>query len=213
MVLPVDPTRYAAYFAAMSVMAVTPGPANVFSVAIGMAEGKAAALRAVAGMNCATLVWYLAAAAGLSALVQAFPEAFKIIAIAGGLYVAWLGVQALRSAWRPATAEAGGADPATPKTSGSAFRDGFMVQIANPKLVVFFSAVLPPFLDPERPVAAQLALFGATTIGLDAVAMAAYGLGGAALSRRMTDPRFARGFGTAVGLLLLTTAALILFRR
>lgn len=211
MLFPVDPTRYAAYFAAMSVMAVTPGPANVFAVAIGMAKGKAAALRAVLGMNCATLVWYLAAALGLSALVRAFPELFKLIAIAGGLYVAWLGLQALRAAWRPTAGAA--AAHAAPKMSRSAFRDGFMVQIANPKLVVFFSAVLPPFLDPARPVVSQLALFGATTIGLDALAMAAYGLGGAALSARMTDPRFARAFGTAVGVLLLTTAALILFKR
>lgn len=212
MPLPVDPTRYAAYFAAMSVMAVTPGPANVFAVAIGMAKGKAAALRAVVGMNAATLVWYVAAALGLGALVHAFPDVFRLIAIAGGLYVAWLGIKAIRAAWsrKPASA----AEKAVPtRFSGSAFRDGFMVQIANPKVIVFFSAVLPPFLDPERPVVPQLAMFGATTIGLDMVAMAAYGLGGAALSARMTDPRFARGFETLVGLLLLLAAFLILTRR
>lgn len=209
---PVDPARYAAYFAAMSVMAVTPGPANVFSVAIGMQRGQRAALLAVAGMNAATLVWYLAAALGLSALVHAFPAAFRAIAIAGGLYVAWLGIQSIRSAWSHRSGEASHRH-APAKITDNAFRDGFMVQIANPKLVVFFSAVLPPFLDDARPIVPQLALFGATTIGLDAVAMAAYGLGGAALSARMQDPRFARAFGTGVGLLLLLTAALILTRR
>jgi threonine/homoserine/homoserine lactone efflux protein len=211
MLLPVDPALYAAYFAAMAVMAVTPGPANVFCVAIGMQRGKRAALSAVAGMNAATLVWYLAAALGLSALVHAFPAVFRVIAVLGGLYVAWLGIQSIRSAWAKRAAEASrGHAPA--KITDNAFRDGFMVQIANPKIVVFFSAVLPPFLDGARPVAPQLALFGATTVGLDAIAMAAYGLGGAALSARMQDPRFARAFGTGVGVLLLTTAGLILSR-
>lgn len=212
MLLPVDPARYAAYFAAMSVMAVTPGPANVFSVAIGVQRGKRAALLAVAGMNAATLVWYGAAALGLSALVHALPELFRVVAIAGGLYVAWLGVQSIRAAWaRSPAGEPHGRRP--PRISGNAFRDGFAVQIANPKIVVFFSAVLPPFLDDARPVVPQLMLFGATTVGLDAIAMAAYGLSGAALSARMQDPRFARAFGTGVGILLLITAALILTRR
>lgn len=208
MPLPVDPARYAAFAVAMGVMAITPGPANVFSVAVGMQKGKAAALLAVAGMNCATLVWFVAAALGLGALVAAFPDAFRLIAIAGGLYVAWLGLQSIRSAFGP-PADAGTAPVAM---GPSAFRDGFMVQIMNPKVIVFFSAVLPPFVDAARPVAPQLVMLGATTIGMDVLAMSAYGQGGAALSARMTDPRFARGFRVAVGALLITAAALILTR-
>lgn len=212
MPLPVDPARYAAYLAAMSVMAVTPGPANVFAVAIGMQRGKRAALLAVLGMNTATLVWYGAAGLGLSALIHAFPALFRLAAIAGGLYVAWLGVAAIRAAWRRGSGEAPKLHTSA-RITRNAFRDGFMVQFANPKVLVFFSAVLPPFLDDARPIAPQLVLFGAATIGLDLIAMAAYGLGGAALSTRMQDPRFARAFGTGVGVLLLIAATLILVRR
>lgn len=208
MVLPVDPHLYATFLGVMAVMAATPGPANLFSVANGVKRGKAGALAGVLGMNAATLVWFGAAALGLGALVTAFPAAFRLVSIGGALYVAWLGVSALRGVFATA------ADPesATIRLGRSAVLDGFMVQIANPKAVLFFTAVLPPFLDVNRPAAPQLALFALATIGMDVITMSAYGLGGAALARRMAEPRFRRGFGLFTGVLLLLAALLIVSR-
>lgn len=206
--LPVDPHLYLAFLGVMAVMAVTPGPANLFAVATGMERGRKAALAGVVGMNAATLVWFGAAALGLGALVAAFPQVFRWVSIAGAVYVAWLGVKALLGAVRP------GDQPKEidVKAGRSAVANGFMVQIANPKAILFFTAVLPPFLDVQRPMAAQLALFAAATIGMDVLSMSAYGLGGAALARRMSQPRFKRGFGIVVGLMLLLASALIVSR-
>ena len=208
MVLPVDPHLYAAFLGVMAVMAATPGPANLFSVANGVKRGPAGALAGVLGMNAATLVWFAAAALGLGALVTAFPAVFRIVSIGGALYVAWLGVRALRGVFATA------ADPEAVdiRLGRSAVLDGFMVQIANPKAVLFFTAVLPPFLDVSRPAAPQLALFALATIGMDVITMSAYGLGGAALARRMAEPRFRRGFGLLTGILLLLAALLIVSR-
>lgn len=205
MQLPVDPARYGAFLGVMAVMAVTPGPANLFAIATGAQKGKAAALVGVAGMNTATLVWFAAAALGLGALILAFPDLFHLLAYAGAAYIAWLGVKSVRGAF------AKDAEPGhgTFKQGKSAYLDGFTVQIANPKAVLFFTAVLPPFLDPARPLPAQLAAFACATLTLDILAMSAYGLGGAALAAKMTEPRFARGFAVAVGLLLLTAAVLM----
>lgn len=206
--LPVDPHLYSTFLGVMAVMAITPGPANLFAVATGMEKGRASALVGVVGMNAATLVWFAAAALGLGALVKAFPQAFRLIAVAGALYVAWLGLKALRGAFRTA------ADPQriVVRRGRSAFVDGFAVQIANPKAVLFFTAVLPPFLDVGRPVVPQLVLFAAAVIGMDMMSMSAYALSGAALSRRMGQPRFRRGFGVFVGILLLAAAVLIVIR-
>jgi threonine/homoserine/homoserine lactone efflux protein len=206
--LPVDPHLYLTFLGVMTVMAVTPGPANVFSVANGVQRGKAGALAGVVGMNAATLVWFAAAALGLGALVVAFPQVFRVISIGGALYVAWLGINALRGAFRTA------ADPHAPavRMGRSALLDGFMVQIANPKAVLFFTAVLPPFMDVTRPAVPQLALFAVATIGMDVVSMSAYGLGGAALARRMDEPRFRTGFALMTGALLLAAAVLIVSR-
>lgn len=205
---PVDPERYALYLGVMAAMAATPGPANLFAIATGLARGPRAALIGVAGMNAAMLVWYCAAGLGLAALAQAWPGLFRIVALGGGLYIAWLGVKALIAAAR-GEASLGAARAANPN---AAFRDGFAVQIGNPKALLFFTVVLPPFIDPARPMAGQLAAFAAATLVLDGIAMSGYGLMGGALSARMQSPGFRRAFGVAVGLILLAAAALVVVR-
>jgi threonine/homoserine/homoserine lactone efflux protein len=205
---PVDPARYAAYLSVMTVMVATPGPANLFAIANGARRGRLAVIVGMLGMNTASLVWLAAAALGLAALAAAFPLAFRVLAWAGAAYVAWLGFKALASA-RKAEADTGEG----PELHGrSAFRDGFMVQISNPKALLFTTAVLPPFIDTSRPLGGQLLVFGATLIVMDAVSMTAYGLGGAALARRMNEPRFRRGFAVFTGVLLLAAAVLIALR-
>ncbi|MDX2233531.1 MAG: LysE family translocator [Hyphomonadaceae bacterium] len=211
MSLPVDPHLYGLFLGVMAVMAITPGPANVFAIASGVQRGPRDALVSVAGMNAATLVWFAAAALGLAALVRSFPDAFRLLAVAGGLYVAWLGLKAL---WAGARDDVGdGAALGRARVGTSPFLDGFAVQIANPKAVLFFTAVLPPFIDPARPAPAQLAAFAVATIGADVIAMSSYALAGAALTQRFERPAFRRGFSLLVGCLLLTASALILLRR
>ena len=208
MILPVDPQRYLVFLGVMVVMAVTPGPANLFAIATGMEKGRRSAVVGVLGMNSATLCWFAAAALGLGALIAAFPQVFKVLTILGGVYVAWLGLRSLLAAIR---GEAGPTH-AIIRPGRSAFRDGFMVQATNPKALLFFTAVLPPFIDVHRPILAQLVLFACGVISLDLLAMTAYGIGGAALSARMSEPRFRRGFSVFVGVLLLTASGLILSR-
>jgi threonine/homoserine/homoserine lactone efflux protein len=210
MTLPVDPARYSAFLAAMFVMAITPGPANLFAIATGMQKGKGAALLGVAGMNTATLVWFAAAALGLATLIAAFPKAFHILAYAGAAYLVWLGIKSILSGVKNGGGE--GETHRAFKMGRSAFRDGFAVQIANPKILLFFGAVLPPFIDVQRPLAPQLVMFAAATIGMDLISMSTYGLSGAALASRMNEPGFRRGFAVVVGALLIIAAVLIVSR-
>jgi threonine/homoserine/homoserine lactone efflux protein len=212
--LPVDPKLFVSFVGVMAVMAITPGPANLFAVATGAQRGRASALLSVLGMNLATLVWFGAAALGLATLVTAFPQVFRFIAVLGALYVAWLGLKSIISALRArgTSPDLASSSPlGTPSPSG-ALRDGFMVQIANPKAILFFTAVLPPFLDIKRAIVPQLGLIAVTTISLDLMAMSAYALGGVALATRMSQPRFQRGFGLFVGGLLLLVAVLMTVR-
>ena len=207
--LPVDPARYALFASVMAVFAVTPGPANLFAIATGIRSGPRTALLGVAGMNAATLIWFATAALGLGALVAAFPAQFHLIAIAGGVYLAWLGAKSLWNAYEGAPPIKVVADAKT----NAAFRDGLAVQLSNPKVVVFFTAVLPPFIDPAQPLPPQLVLFGATMIAMDVAAMSLYGLAGGALARTLADARASRVFAAFIGVLLLSGAALILVRR
>jgi threonine/homoserine/homoserine lactone efflux protein len=208
MTLPVDPARYGAFLATMFVMAITPGPANLFAIATGMERGKGAALISVLGMNCGTLIWFLGSALGLGALILAFPAAFHILALVGAAYLVWLGLKSIWAGIKNAESHA----KAVVRAGRSAFFDGFMVQIANPKAILFFTAVLPPFIDVKRPLVPQLIMFACATIGMDLISMSSYGLGGAALSTRMNEPAFRRGFAFVVGGLLISAAILIVSR-
>ncbi len=212
MSFPVDPSRFAAYLGVMTVLALTPGPANVFQIALGAQRGPRAALASAVGMNLATLVWYGAAGLGLGVLAQKFPAIFPILTLIGVAYLVGLAAKALAVAFRAEEPVAAHADAAPARTT-PAIVQGFVVQIANPKILLFFGAVLPPFLDLHRPLPPQLAVLAAVTIGLDTLTMSAYGLGGVVLARRMNEPRFARGFAAFTGLLLLCAAALALLRR
>ena len=132
-----------------------------------------------------------------------FPEEFKALRLVGAVYLLWLAWGAFR----------GGGDPsgevAKPAGPRGALRDGFAVQIANPKVLLFFTAVLPPFLDLGRPMGGQLLMLGVATIAMDVAAMSAYGVGGAALSGWMQRPRFRRGFELATVAMLVLAAALV----
>jgi threonine/homoserine/homoserine lactone efflux protein len=201
--LPIDPERYAAFLVVMTAVAAFPGPACLFATATGVARGWKAALAGVAGMNTATLAWYVAAALGLGALIAAFPEVFKALRLAGAAYLVWM-------AWGALKGEGAAPDaPAVAARPGAAFRDGFAVQVANPKLLLFFTAILPPFIDLARPAGGQLAVLGATMIAIDVVGMSIYGLGGAALAGWMRRPRFRRGFELVTAAMLALAAALV----
>lgn len=204
---PVEPARFAVFLTVMASLASTPGPANLFSIATGMHRGLRAVLLGVVGMNTATLVWFAAAALGLGAVMAAMPQVFRLLTYAGAAYLVWLGLQSLAAAFRGA-AHQGTFAP----REGSPFVQGFSVQLANPKAILFFSAVLPPFIDLQRPMAPQLVVFAAATIGLDVLTMTTYGVGGVALASRMNAPGFRRGFSLFVGLILITAALLIVSR-
>jgi hypothetical protein len=208
MILPVDPARYLTFLGSMAILAATPGPANLFAVANGMSRGRKAVLVGVVGMNTATLIWYVAAALGLGALALAFPRAVKALIVLGAAYLLWLAYGALKSGF----ARDGGMGHAAIRPNRSAYWDAFMVQMTNPKILLFFGAVLPPFLDFNRPLPAQFVAFAVATVALDVAAVTAYGFGGAALTSRMADARFRRGFSVAVAVVLTAAAGLIVSR-
>jgi threonine/homoserine/homoserine lactone efflux protein len=206
--LPVDPQTYALFVGVMLTLAFAPGPANLFAIATGLHSGTRAVIVGVAGMNIATLVWFSAAALGLGTLMHTFPVVFTVLRYLGAVYLGYLAFQAFQSAARNSDV----AISARPGADGwSGFANGFAVQIANPKALLFFTAVLPPFLSTSHPAVPQLAMFAATTITADIIAMTAYGLTGGLIAARMAEPTFRRGFSITVGVLLSLATLLILF--
>jgi threonine/homoserine/homoserine lactone efflux protein len=205
MVWPVGPEKYVAFLTIMAAMAFMPGPANLFAVAAGMRRGAKGAVLASLGMNAGTLVWFAGSALGLMVIAATAPWIFRLAGWCGTLYIAWLGLDTLRAASRPQA----GTPSALRPPGASVLRDGFVVQVTNPKALLFFTSVLPPFVELDRPMVPQLAVFALGALAFDGLFMTLYGLLGAALARRMEEPRVRRVFGLFVGCVLIAVAGLL----
>src|SRR5262249_42933468 len=126
------------------------------------------------------------------------------------LYIGWLGAKALWAAYRGGDTHL---DLSRATSLGAAFRDGFAVQLSNPKAVIFFSAVLPPFVDPGRSPLPQILILRATTVLMDVMTMTGYGLAGGALAAALEQSGPKRAFSLFVGVLLTAAALFIVLRR
>jgi threonine/homoserine/homoserine lactone efflux protein len=149
---------------------LTPGPAVLYIVARSVEQGRIAGLVSVCGITTGTLVHVLAAALGLSALLASSALAFAVVKYAGAAYLIYIGVRRILS--RP---DAQVSEVMLPQRSfGRLYRDGFLVNLLNPKTALFFLAFLPQFVDPSRgAVASQIAFLGLmfTLMGLTSDAL------------------------------------------
>ena len=132
-----------------------PGPNHVYIVTRSLAQGRRAGLASAFGVECGTLVHIAAAAAGLSAVIASSALAFDVIKYLGAAYLIFLGVRALM-ADEPLDLDA--AASAAPLRR--VFLDGLLVNVLNPKVALFFLALLPQFVDPSRPAATQVLVLG-----------------------------------------------------
>ena len=203
--MPIDLPRYYAFLVAMGLMAISPGPAIMFFVRTGLSGQASRVFAGVLGVNAATLLWFIASAFGLQILMNAFPLAFKIIAVLGGLYIVWLGLKTFRAALNLANevVDTETFRPGPVRSDLATLREGFMVQMLNPKVLLFFSAVLPPFIDTTRPMPPQMVVFAATAVVMDATAMTTYGLGAVRLSQWLRQPRYKQRFDLGAGTILM----------
>ena len=134
------------FAAAALVLVLTPGPNMVYCVSRSLTQGPRAGLLSLAGVVLGFLVHLFAAALGLTALLLAVPMAFDVIRIAGALYLLWMAWQAVRS---------GGAAPFQARRlphdgPKKLFAMGFMTNLLNPKVAMFYLSFFPQFLHPER---------------------------------------------------------------
>jgi len=132
-----------ALIVAIFVLAITPGPGVFAIVARALALGFRPTLVFIGGVIAGDLVYLVLAALGLSVIATQYSEAFGVLKIAGGLYLIYLGVQT----WRAAKDADTGLTPAPERGRGRSFLSGLSLTLGNPKVVVFYVAFLPAFMD------------------------------------------------------------------
>jgi threonine/homoserine/homoserine lactone efflux protein len=137
---------------------VLPGPSNFFILAHGIGHGHRAALDAVLGIAVASAIRVALTAAGLSALLASSAIAFQVMRWLGVAFLIYLGV----SAWRSPYDKPGCAPVESRPARRRSFGKGLLVGLGNPKMVLFFVAFFPQFIDPERGSAVgQMLVLGA----------------------------------------------------
>lgn len=161
---------YLAFIAASLVIALIPGPTVTLIVANGLTHGTRAALLNVAGTQFGVAAMLVVVAIGLTSVIAFLGAWFDWLRIAGALYLAWLGLKL----WRSNGDVAALAAPQPPR--GGFLLQGILVALGNPKMLLFFGAFIPQFVDPAGDQMRQVVTLGLTAMATAAVSDAAYAL-------------------------------------
>ncbi|PWG63535.1 LysE family transporter [Spiribacter halobius] len=200
-----------AFVVAAVAISLSPGAGAVASLSSGLRNGFPHGVWTALGQQLGLMLQLLVVAIGLGAVLAASGTAFEIVRWCGVAYLLWLGVQQ----WRLAGARAAlHAETEVAQRPAAMVAHGFLVNAVNPKATVFMLAVLPQFIDPVRPLAAQYGTMAATMVAVDIVVMGGYTLLAARLLAFWRDPKHLQWVHRGFGMLFVGAAALLAtFRR
>jgi threonine/homoserine/homoserine lactone efflux protein len=195
--------RLLAFVGVAFALIVVPGPSVLFVISQGVALGRRAAVTTVVGNAAGVYVQVVAVALGIGALVERSMLVFRALSLAGAAYLVVLGVRTVRGRRRLAEVLE---LPVEPSSTRRILREGFVVGLANPKVIVFFAAVLPQFTDPARGhVPLQLLVLGALFVGIALLSDSAWGVAaGTARAWLSRSPRRLAALGGTGGLVMIT---------
>jgi threonine/homoserine/homoserine lactone efflux protein len=184
----IDPKILLMFFTTSALLALSPGPDNLFVMTQAAQQGRKAGLLVTLGL-CTGLLFHTAAVTfGLAALFKASAVAFTVLKFAGAgylLYLAWLSFRA--------RTETGPAAVADRPSSAALYRRGIIMNITNPKVSIFFLAFLPQFADPTKgPLSAQLLLLGGVFIIATIIVFGAISILAGVFGERFRQSAFAQ---------------------
>ena len=165
-----DHGSYYAFVIAATALAIVPGPTVTVIIANSLKHGPRAGLGIVAGTQVGVIVWMLIAALGLGAAIQVMGIWFDVLRYVGAAYLVWLAVKLFRSKGDLATAIA------SAKPGRSFFMQGLVVIMSNPKMLVLFGALIPPFIPQGADVMKTTMFLGFTFAAIAALSDSAYAI-------------------------------------
>jgi RhtB (resistance to homoserine/threonine) family protein len=161
-------TGFTFFLIAVFLLNVTPGPDTAYIVGRSVAQGRGAGIVSALGISAGCIVHTLACAFGLTAILAASATAFTVIKIAGAMYLIYLGVRLVFTKHDEAeSAREKQAEKAAPKSLGQLFAQGFVTNVLNPKVVLFFVSFFPQFVAADS----QHKTLAFLTLGIVFIAM------------------------------------------
>jgi threonine/homoserine/homoserine lactone efflux protein len=197
------PVHLLPFLAVSTLVVVTPGVDMALVTKNAMLHGRSAARATALGVNLGIFIWTLAAALGLAAVVAASAAAFTAIKLLGALYLVYLGVRALLGSHEPRVVVA----------RGSAFRQGLVSNLLNPKIAVFFTSLLPQFVDADHAQPQDLLLLGLLFNCLGVVWLLIYADLAARGRNLLRRPRVKRALDRVTGVALVGLGVRLAFER
>ena len=187
-----------------AVLCVTPGPAVLLVLSQALARGARKSVFASLGILAANAFYFLLSATGVGVLLAASHNLFLAIKWMGAAYLIYLGVSSFFGKHSIVPMP----EAAAPQMSNRrTFASGFILQVANPKALLFFTALLPQFINPRQPVALQVAILGGTSAVLEFFILLGYGILAGTASEIARQPRFATVTNRIAGVLLAGAGA------
>ena len=187
------------YLLTWTAVAVTPGPAVVYSMSTATRHGLRASLAAIGGIQAGNCVLFAAVSLGLGAIVAASNNALVVLRLAGAAYLCWLGAGVLIRTFTKAAL----APPAKTDMDGQSAVRGLLVQVTNPKALLFVTSLLPQFIDTTRSPSLQLTILVATTVIIDALVLSGYAILALRGAQSLRGSRFKTWCERAYGAALL----------
>ncbi len=190
--------HWLAFAAASAVLLAIPGPTVLLVVSYALGHGRKATAGTVAGVALGDFTSMTASLLGLGALLATSAAIFAALKWIGAAYLIYMGIRL----WRAPVGETG-VEPVPEKTSRRIFFHAYAVTALNPKSIIFFVAFLPQFLDPTRPLLAQMAIFEITFLVLATANSAAYAFMAAAARQKIRQASLLRAVNRVGGSLLV----------
>ena len=205
--MPFEMAVLGAFIVAVSALVMSPGPDTMLILRYTLTSGPKVGLAAVAGVQLGLALHTLLAVFGVSMIIASSPLLFKTVALAGALYLGWLGVQGLRGG---AAVSLQGTSPVV--GTGKACRDAIVCNVLNPKVILLFLALFPNFVDTGRTdVWIQLIILAAVLIAINILWQAPMVWAAEAVRRWLVAPAVARAMARGTGVVLLAFAFLMLY--
>ena len=195
----------AAFFAISIAVIVTPGQDTALTIRNTLLGGRRGGIATAAGVAGGQLVWTIAASAGITALLVASEPVFLAVRLAGAAYLIYLGATSLWQAWRgsaPAHLTTG-VSAAVALAPGRALRQGFLSNLGNPKMVVFFSSLLPQFVPTGGPTFLAMLGLGLVFCTMTLVWLSCYAWLVARAGTVLRRPRVRRTIDAVTGTILV----------
>ena len=193
-----------AYLLTTSILSLSPGSGAINTMSTGISHGYRGAAASISGLQVGLSLHIMLVGIGLGALFSQSVLAFEILKWAGAAYLVWLGIQQWRSA--------GGIDlhavaKAMPRRK--LFKRAVLVNLTNPKSIVFLAALFPQFIIPHQPQAVQYLVLGVTTVGVDIIVMIGYAMLATRIAGWIKGPRQMKLLNRTFGGMFMAVGALL----